>query len=626
MHHICPSAVSCIENDGFETPELNDKLYLHFSGYQRIENLTKYHNLKAIFLESNAIKAIENLDHLVDLRCLYLQQNLISRIDNLASLQNLCILDLSGNMIETIENLSQLPRLATLNMSKNALKTAESIQHLLDCKSITTLDLSDNDLPGDESNSVIKILAGMQKLCTLYLKGNALVKETKHYRKTVLTTIPALGYLDDRPIFEVERVAVDAWAAGGFEAERHARQEFERKQKESSRAQMDRFKEWQEEIRSKRLTELQQLNEDRRSRGEAELTSLPPKSFVTYGRVSDKYVNDQIKLKRLVDRAEQVAKTTGFHGTAMMDLGAEYWNTNGNMATDQEELQGSSESAAQLQLGTDHPTGPVTVETAPNGSVQYRSATGGVVSESSDTYQDEAEAKFDADHPSLSRAQLQQDAQTSSTRGSTSQPLLPSASGVTSEASSAVSASAVRPPAVVRNQDGQEEDSTDDSDSESKAKAKPSATRARTDDADKSGFDSIVAESLRLFNIRLHPRSGDDTQPARASQSSPAAQPVAGTEDGHLQHSVSRAAQGITSGGKDSTQDSVDEQRSSVWFPTLDAALKKFVVQSAFDFEKVSRGLQTGGTLHFRQLSMMAAVVARWDGICVHQQYVCGFG
>lgn len=38
--------LACIENDGYESPELNDKLYLHFRGFKRIENLEEYTSCK----------------------------------------------------------------------------------------------------------------------------------------------------------------------------------------------------------------------------------------------------------------------------------------------------------------------------------------------------------------------------------------------------------------------------------------------------------------------------------------------------------------------------------------------------------------------------------------------------
>jgi hypothetical protein len=51
------------------------------------------------------------------------------------------------------------------------------------------------------------------------LKGNPCVRKISTYRKRLTVAMKNLYYLDDRPIFEIERLAADAWAAGGAEAE-----------------------------------------------------------------------------------------------------------------------------------------------------------------------------------------------------------------------------------------------------------------------------------------------------------------------------------------------------------------------------------------------------------------------
>ena len=51
----------CIKEKLYEYPELNDKIYLHFKGFNKIENLEEYKNLKTIWLENNCISKIENL-------------------------------------------------------------------------------------------------------------------------------------------------------------------------------------------------------------------------------------------------------------------------------------------------------------------------------------------------------------------------------------------------------------------------------------------------------------------------------------------------------------------------------------------------------------------------------------
>lgn len=84
--------VLCKEHGGYHTPEINEKLYLHYKGYARIENLDEYTGVRAIWLEGNGFSRLEGLDKLAELRCVYAHQNCIPRIEGLASCAKLTTL------------------------------------------------------------------------------------------------------------------------------------------------------------------------------------------------------------------------------------------------------------------------------------------------------------------------------------------------------------------------------------------------------------------------------------------------------------------------------------------------------------------------------------------------------
>lgn len=271
----------CKKNDLFTTPHLNDKLYLHFLGLEEISGLDEYTNLKALWLENNAIGEIEGLDHMQQLSNLFLQNNCIVSMYGLHNLHSLHSLNLADNSIEMVSGISQLPMLNTINLSRNRLATLASISELGQCKSLGNIDLSHNqllagDLDAGETDcgpagylvkllqasatastpqyltrvtqqatpmlqikvnddswapdrvpdyGILDILSQIEGLRTLYLKHNPIVTRMERYRKMTVARLKNLLYMDDRPVDEEERAATDAWLVGGLEAEKAVKYE-----------------------------------------------------------------------------------------------------------------------------------------------------------------------------------------------------------------------------------------------------------------------------------------------------------------------------------------------------------------------------------------------------------------
>ena len=120
---------------------------------------------------------ITGLETCVNLRSIYLQQNGIQKIEGLDSLIHLKTINLSQNRIIKIEGLSKLINLETLNLSKNSISGDNCMTHLLECPSITNLDVTSNEL--EDPNILQDILAKMPVLSCVYLKGNGMVSKSK---------------------------------------------------------------------------------------------------------------------------------------------------------------------------------------------------------------------------------------------------------------------------------------------------------------------------------------------------------------------------------------------------------------------------------------------------------------
>ena len=135
---------------------------------------------------------------------LYLQQNIIEKIENLFDFSKLVCLNLAHNKLTSIEGLDGCVSLKNLDISHNNIPAITNCQQLKELPALTSLDMRSNLM--EDHEEFIPFFKEMPDLIALYLKGNPAVRKISNYRKNFTINIPALGYLDERPIFDYERL------------------------------------------------------------------------------------------------------------------------------------------------------------------------------------------------------------------------------------------------------------------------------------------------------------------------------------------------------------------------------------------------------------------------------------
>lgn len=232
----------CKKHDLYIYPELNDTLYLHYEGFPKIKNLDEFVNLKSLWLNNNQITIIENLSSLKQLTSLNLQNNLITDITGLEDLTNLNSLMLSNNCISKVSGLSNLKNLVTFEIDYNQVKTADLLKGILECPSISVLNIVHNQMDDPE---IIEVLSQMPNLKVLRMDCNPIVPHTKSYRRQMTLKCQKLQYLDDAQITDEDRLLVDAWSSGGKKAEMIARQQLKEKKREKEEKDFKDFRKMQ---------------------------------------------------------------------------------------------------------------------------------------------------------------------------------------------------------------------------------------------------------------------------------------------------------------------------------------------------------------------------------------------
>jgi len=186
--------------DIYETPELNDCLFLHGLAIESISALPEYSEIEFLSLAENCLTSVCGISQFPNLRFLNISSNAVTDID-LKLFPNLEQLHACHNLLSSFTVSERNSSLKILKISHNKLTQFPDVSNL---ESLEVLDVAQNLIREMDLENSAKIPPSLKQL---YLSPNPFIGKIRNYRKTVLGSLcrlASLSYLDNAFVTEEE--------------------------------------------------------------------------------------------------------------------------------------------------------------------------------------------------------------------------------------------------------------------------------------------------------------------------------------------------------------------------------------------------------------------------------------
>ena len=227
--------------DQYETAVINDVLHLSYQGYTAIQTavFASFSTLSTLYLDHNKLTSasLAALSSAPLLHALLLHSNHITSLTALPPLHRLRTLNVSENALTDLHGVEQLTALVTLDATHNAIATIEPVHTL---HRLRDLLLAHNCITA--SPSPVPTLTALPTLRVLHLHHNPLVTQQPTYRRTLLSQLPSVQWLDERGVREDERAGLEGWKESGMQGEREARGRLLEERREKEERQWQQWK------------------------------------------------------------------------------------------------------------------------------------------------------------------------------------------------------------------------------------------------------------------------------------------------------------------------------------------------------------------------------------------------